>query len=328
MTRTLHRLTALVALIVGVAFAFAVAPVPAAEYPSRAIHLVVPFKAGGGTDQIARGFAAAMETVIDQSVVVDNITGAGGVTGNLNVVRAKPDGYTVLLNGTADITGAMTFKELPFTLDDLIYVGAFFSSPTWILSHKNRGYTDLQSFLDKAKANPGKLTIGTAGPAGAQMIMASAIRGITGIDIRIIPYSGGKDLKKALFGNQVDMGIIHAPVALPAIKDGMLNVLGTGRSLEKLTYPPLRKTKTLTDFGIPIEIGITRGLYLPKGTPKDIVAKLAELTKKTAKSKAFAKFGNQYGFGPVWIDGPSFKKQIRAELALFKDIRKKYIGKK
>jgi len=316
----------LAAVVLGFSLALPAKTTEAAEYPNKTIHLVVPWKAGGGTDSIARGFAEAMKTVIDQSVIVENITGAGGVTGTVKVAKAKADGYTLLLNGTTDMTAALTFlKNPPFSLDDFTYIGGFFTSPTWVLSHKDRGYKDLADFLAKARANPGKLTVGTAGPRGAQMIMACAIRGITGVDFRIIPYSGGKDLKKALLGNQVDVGIIHAPVLLSAVKAGLIKVLGTGMPLDKITYAPVRNTKTLKDIGIPIEIGITRGIYVPKGTPKAVVAKLSEIVEKAAKSETFKKFGETFGFAPVWIPGPDFEKQIRAELALFKDIKAKYI---
>ncbi len=302
-------------------------PARAAGFPSKTIHVVVPWKAGGGTDAIGRGFAEALKGVVDVSVVVDNISGAGGITGSIKVARSRPDGYTVLMNGTTDITAALTFKDVPLSLDDFTYIGGFFQSPTWILSHADRNYSSLQDFLDKAKANPGKLTLGTAGPSGAQMLMAAAIKGYTGINFRIIPYSGGKDLKKALIGNQVDAGIIHAPVLLAEVKEGLIKVIGTGMPLDKISYKPVRSTKTLKDAGIPIEIGITRGIYLPKSTPADVVAKLSGLVEKAAKSDAFAKFGKKFGFAPIWVPGPEFEAQIRAELALFKNIKAKYIDK-
>jgi len=201
------------------------------------------------------------------------------------------------------------------------------TSPTWILSHSDRKLASLQDFLAKAKANPGKLTMGTAGPSGAQMLMAAAIKGNTGIDFRIIPYSGGKDLKKALIGNQVDAGIIHAPVLLAEVKEGMIKVIGTGMPLDKISYEPVRATKTLKDAGIPIEIGITRGIYVPKSTSADVVAKLSELVEKAAKGDAFAKFGDKFGFSPIWVSGPDFEAQIRGELALFKEIKAKHIDK-
>jgi tripartite-type tricarboxylate transporter receptor subunit TctC len=317
----------LILLIFGLAVTFSTVSVQADEYPSKTIHIVVPWKAGGGTDSIGRGFAEAMKTVVKESVVVDNISGAGSVTGTVKVVKSKPDGYTLLMNGTTDMTAVLAFKKVPFSLDDLTYIGGFFTSPTWVLCHKDRGYSDLKEFLAKAKANPGNLTVGTAGPAGAQMLMAAAIKGITGANFRIIPYSGGGDLKKALIGNQVDAGIIHAPVLLSEVKGGLINVIGTGMPLDKITYPPVRNTKTLKDIGIPIEVGITRGIYVSKATPKAITAKLSEIVEKAAKSESFQKFGNKFGFAPVWIPGPDFEKQIKEELALFQDIKSKYIDK-
>jgi tripartite-type tricarboxylate transporter receptor subunit TctC len=308
-----------------IGFSLSVATVSAAEYPSKTIHLVVPWKAGGGTDSIGRGIAEAIKTVINQAVVVDNISGAGGITGSIKVARAKPDGYTLLMNGTTDMTAALTFKSLPMSLDDFVYIGGFYQSPTWVLAHKDRGYKDLTEFLSKAKQNPGKLTLGTAGPAGAQILMASAIKGISKADFRIIPYSGGKDLKKALIGDQVDAGIIHAPVLLAEVKEGLINVLGTGMSLDKITYAPIRNTPTLKDINIPIEIGITRGVYAPKGLSKEVAGKLSTIVEKAAKSDSFKKFGERFGFLPIWVPGPEFEKQIRKELKLFKDIKAKYI---
>lgn len=324
MKRTLKTLGLVGALSAGLGL---LAGPAAAEYPDKTIHLVVPWKAGGGTDSIARGFAEGLKSVVDVSVVVDNISGAGGMTGSIKAAKGKPDGYTLLLNGTTDITAALTFKDVPLSLDDFAYIGGFFQSPTYVLAHKDRGYTTLRQFLDKAKANPGQLTLGTAGPTGAQMIMAAAIKGITEADFRIIPYSGGADLKKALIGNQVDAGIIHAPVLLAEVKAGMINIIGTGLPLDKITYEPAKATPTLKSLDIPVEIGITRGIYVPKSTPADVVAKLREIVEQAAKSAEFEKFGAKFGFSPIWVPGPDFDKQIKAELALFKDIKAKYIDK-
>jgi tripartite-type tricarboxylate transporter receptor subunit TctC len=264
--------------------------------------------------------------VVGVSVVVDNISGAAGMTGNIRVARSAPDGYTLLLNGSTDITAQLTFKpEVPFSLDDIAYIGGFFDSPTWVLSHKDRGYADLTQVLDKAKAEPGTLTIGTAGPT--QTLMAAAIRGITGADIRIVPFAGGADLRPAMIGNQVDVGIFHAPVMLAEVREGLINVVGTGRPLGKITYPPVRGTKTLKDIDIPVEFSITRGIFVPRKTPPDIVVRLSELVEKAATSDTFAKHSKTFGFAPVWIPGPEFEKQVRAELAMFKDIKAKYIDK-
>lgn len=295
-----------------------------AAYPERPIHVVVPWKAGGGTDSIARGIGEAMKAT-GATIVIDNISGAAGMTGSIKVARSKPDGYTVLMNGDSDILAALVFTDVPLSLDDFTYVGGFFSSPTWILSHKDSGITSMKQFLEEAKANPGKLTMGSATPAGAQMIMAAGIKGQTGLDFRIIPYQGGNDLKKALLGNQVNAGIIHAPVLLSEVKAGVINVIGTGQPLTKITYEPVRNTPTLKDLGIPLSIGITRGFFLPKNTPKEIVAKFTEMAKKAAESESFEAFGKKFGFEPTWIPGPEFEKEMRENLKTYQQIKKNYI---
>ena len=311
--------------LAGLAMAAQAPATAAADYPSKAIHIVVPWAAGGGTDAIGRGFAEALRKIVKEAVVVDNIAGAGGITGSVKVVESAPDGHTLLLNGSSDMTTAMALKDLPVSLDDFVYIGGFFETPTWILSHKDAGITSLAQFLDKAKANPGKVTIGTGGPTGAQIFMAAGIKGITNADFRVIPYSGGNDLKKALLGNQVDAGIIHSPVMLAEVKEGLIRVIGTGMPLTRITYEPVRGVKTLKDHNIPISIGITRGLFAPKATSKEIAAKIEALAEQAAKSETFREFGIKFGFEPVWIPGADFERDVRQELATYKDIKKKYI---
>lgn len=320
-TRLLAMAAALFVLLLGCGTGSALA----GTYPEKTIHIVVPFKAGGGTDSIARALAEAIKAQVDQAVVVDNIDGAGGLTGCIKVAQGAPDGYTLLLTGSSDLTAALTFTDSPLNLDQFAYIGGVFKSPTWVLSHKDRGYKTLKEFLDAAKANPGKLTLGSGTPAGAQMLMSSAIKGISGLDFRIVPYAGGNDLKKALLGNQVDIGIIHAPVMLGEVQAGLINVIGTGMPLDRIVAENLRNTPTLADAGIPIEVGITRGVFVAKNTPAPVVARLTELVKNAAASPAFAEFGKGFGFQPLWIPGADFEKLVRNEFVLFKDIKKKYI---
>lgn len=300
-------------------------PAAKAAYPSEPVHIVVPWPAGGGTDNIARAFAASLEAALGTSVVVDNVVGAGGVTGTLQVVKAKPDGYTLLLQGSSDISTVMVFQKTPFTADDMDFLCAFYSTPTWVVSHKDRGYTDLKSFLDAAEKNPGKLTLASGTPAGAQLLMAAGIHGYTGGKFRIVPYQGGGPFRKGMLSNEVDAGVVHSPVMLPEVKEGMMVVLAAGQPLDKINYEPLRATKTLKDFGIPLEVGITRGILLPKNTPAEIRIKLLEACKKAASSPAFAEFGAKFGFAPIWMDGPAFRMLLDNEVKTFKEIKEKFV---
>lgn len=301
-------------------------PTQAQDYPSDTIHIVVPWGAGGGTDAIARALAAAMEEVAGQAVVVDNIGGAAGATGSFQVAQADPDGYTVLLNGSSDLTAPLVFQDLPFGLDDFEYVGGFYVTPTWMVSHADRGYESFDDFVAAAEEKPDQLTLGVGGATNAHALMAHSVKGYLDLPVRIINYQGGAAMNRAILANEVDAGVIHAPVMLNEIREGLVNVLISGGPLEGISHEPLRATTTLQDKGMPFEVGVTRGLMVPAGTPEDVVARLSEITREAAESQAFAEFGDRFGFAPVWLDGDAFEEVVRGELATFQDIHSKFIA--
>ncbi len=292
-----------------------------AEYPEKPIRLIVPWGAGGGTDLMARALAQAMKEYTDAPIIVENITGAGGSTGNKHVAEAEGDGYTVLFNGDTDLLGSLAVMKTGYTLDDFKYVGSVFYSPTWILTNKESGIKDFNDFLAKAKANPNKFILASSTPSGAQMIMAAQIQEATKAPFRIIPYQGGKEMAKVLLGNQAQAGIIHAPIMLPEVKAGLIDVIATGGTLKDVNHEALRDMKTLTEIGIPVEMGITRGLMVPASTPDDVVAKLTEIVEKAAKSESFAAFGERFGFAPQWEDGAKFKKDYYDQYEVFKNFQ-------
>ena len=300
-----------------------------AEIKCDTIRMIVPWKAGGGTDRIGRGLAVALEKQSGKSVIVDNIGGASSATGSIKAMKAKPNGCTILMNGSTEIIAFMTFKRnLPFKLSQMKFVGAFFNTPTWMLSHKKRRYASFRDFLAKAKANPGKLTIGTGGAAGAHMIMAAAIKGLAGIEVRIVPYSGGADLKKAILANQIDAGVIHSPVLLKEVRAGLVEVLATGAPLDKIEFAPVRKTPTLTSMNMPISIAAVRGVFVPKATPDAVVGQLTKWLEGATRDPDFIAFGKKFGFPPVWIPGAQFERDMRRDIAAFREIYDKYIKAK
>lgn len=292
-----------------------------AAYPDKPIHMIVPWAAGGGTDVVARALAEAMKKYVDVQVLVENVTGAGGATGNKKVADATADGYTILFNGDTDILGSVTVMNAGYDLDSFKYIGGVFYSPTWILTHKDSGIESFDDFLEQAKANPGKMILGSTTPSGAQMVMCAAIQAETGAPFRIIPYQGGKDISKALLGNQTHAGVIHAPVMLPEVKAGLIKVIGTGGSLANCTYEPVRDIKTLKENGINVEMGIYRGVMVPKNTPDDVVKTLTEIVKKATASEEFTAFGERFGFLPQWCDGSEYEKNIKDQLSGFEHMQ-------
>ncbi|WNJ99224.1 tripartite tricarboxylate transporter substrate binding protein [Thalassospiraceae bacterium LMO-JJ14] len=309
------------------AFAFAAAMMiggtASAEFPDSTIHLVVPWKAGGGTDTIVRGYQKAFEKAAGVTVVIDNINGAKSVTGTLKVAKAKGDGYTILFNGSLDVTSNLAMKPLPYDVSSFKAVGGVYTTPTWFITNVKRPYKDFQDFLDAAKANPGKLSMGTAG--STHTLVAHAVKGATGLNFKIVPFSGGADLKKALIGDEVDIGQFHSPVMINEIKAGIIRPLVATAPMGGINYAPAQNLKTLKDYGIDLNLAATRGLMVPKSTPDAIVAKLEAIAKEASMDPSFAEFGKTFGFAPVWVSAADYGKQHEDEVKLLKEIKSKYI---
>lgn len=297
----------------------------AAEFPEDTLRIIVPWRAGGGTDTIARAFAASMEELVDQAVVVENLTAGTGTAGMMAVKKAEPDGHTMLLTGSSDLNTPIIFRSTPYALDDYACAGAFYNTPTWALAHKDQGLVTLGDFIDRAKAQPGELTIGVGSLASAHYVMAAAIVGNNGIDVRIIPFDGGGPLKKALIGNQVTMGVIHSPVLLNEVKDGLIVPLAAGGDMANINHPPVRDLPHIETYNTPIEVGTIRGIYLPKTTPDETRAEVEALVKRAAENDAFRAFGESFGFAPVWMSGEQYCGHLRSEQAQFRDIKAKFI---
>ena len=299
-----------------------------AAYPEKPIRIIVPYKAGGGTDSIARGFVGAFSKAAGVDVVITNVNGGAGSKGIIQVMKAKPDGYNLILTGSTDIIGLSTFRKMPFkSIGSLTPVGGVYTTPTYVLAHKDRGYKTLEEVIEKSKANPGKLIAGIGGKFGAHDVLANAVNGYKNAGFRIVAFDGGAMLKKATIANEVDICIIHSPVLLNEVKAGLLNVIGTGGSLAKITYPPIQKTKTLRDMGIPADVGVTRGIWAPNGTPKDVIAKLEKFIEVATNSEEFKKFGNNFGFAPKYYTSSQFLDLLNLEQGVYTDIKGKFMSK-
>ena len=299
-----------------------------AAYPDKPIRIIVPYKAGGGTDSIARGFVGAFSKAAGVDVVITNVNGGAGSKGIIQVMKAKPDGYNLILTGSTDIIGLSTFRKMPFkSIGSLTPVGGVYTTPTYVLAHKDRGYKTLEEVIEKSKANPGKLIAGIGGKFGAHDVLANAVNGYKNAGFRIVAFDGGAMLKKATIANEVDICIIHSPVLLNEVKAGLLNVIGTGGSLAKITYPPIQKTKTLREMGIPADVGVTRGVWAPKGTPKDVIAKLEKFIEVATNSEEFKKFGNNFGFAPKYYTSSQFLDLLNLEQGVYTDIKGKFMSK-
>ncbi len=313
-------------LAVGVAAGVMLSAGAAHGFPDKEIRLIVPYNPGGGTDTIARSFAAAMEDIAGQPVIVENIPGAGGTTGMLALRGADADGHTIAINGSVDVSGFAVFRDqIPYAFGDFACAGGVFNTPTWALAHKDQAYSGLDDFIEKARQNPGKLNVGVSSIGSPHHVMASAIAGANDIDINVVPFNGGGPLKKAILANQVDLGIIHAPVLLSDVKEGTIEVLAAGGSLQDISYEPVRDTPHIREWGADVDVGVVRGIWLPSATPPAVQTELEALVKATVESAAFTEFAINFGFAPYSQPGAEFCARLPQEVEDYKRIKDNFM---
>jgi tripartite-type tricarboxylate transporter receptor subunit TctC len=245
----------------------------ATPYPTKPVRIVVPFGAGGIADLTARAVADRLAETLGQPVVIENHPGAGGVVATQTVVRAAPDGHTVLLisNGTAVSAGL--FKSLPYdTLKDLAPVSTIASFDIVIVTKADGPHASLAQVLEDARAHPGRLNIGTINIGSTQNLAAELFKTRAGIDAQVVPFAGTPALIAALLGGSVDVAVeILGPVR-PQVEAGKLRALAVMGSTRSRFLPtvPTAKESGVRD----LDVASWNGLALPAGTPREVVDRL------------------------------------------------------
>jgi tripartite-type tricarboxylate transporter receptor subunit TctC len=245
----------------------------AQTYPTRPITLVVPFAAGGPTDTIARIFAERLRTSLGQTVVVENTTGAAGTIGTGKVVRAAPDGYTMLIGhwSTHVVNGAI----YPLTYDllnDFAPISLIASNPQLLVAKKSIPAKDLKELIVWVKANQDKVSAGTAGAGAASHVSGAYFQSVTGTKFTFVPYRGtGPALQDVVAGN-LDLMFDQAASALPQVRGGNLQAYAVTSKTRLAVAPDI---PTVDEAGLPgFYISVWHGLWSSKGTPKDVVRRL------------------------------------------------------
>ena len=249
----------------------------AQTYPSKPITIIVPFAAGGSTDVIGRILAERMRASLGQTVIVENVTGAGGTLGVGRAVRAAPDGYTISLgqNGSHVITGA-TYSNLSYDLlTDFEPVSLLVISPFVIAANrKSVPPNNLKELIVWLKANPGKVTIGNAGQGSITHVAGLVFQDFTGTKLQSVPYRGTGPAMQDLVAGQIDMMISDPITAMPQAREGgaiKVYAVASG-TRQKLSAP---EVPTVDEAGLPgFHISLWHGFWVPKGTPKPIVARI------------------------------------------------------
>lgn len=276
-------LAAVVAAVVAAAPALAADP-----YPSKPITLVVPFSAGGPTDVVARSVGAAMSKTLGQTVVVENKTGAGGTVAPAYVARADADGYTILIHHNGMATAPALYRKLSYDpLKDFEYVGQVADVPMTMLGKKDLPPNTAAELIKYAQQNKDKVNLANAGLGAVSQLCGLLFEQAVGVKFNVIPFQGTAPALNALLGGQVDLLCDQTTSTLPHIAAGKVKMYGvtTPERIKALPNAPTLQEGGLKGF----DMKVWHGVYAPKGTPPDAVAKLTAALQAALKDPAVVK---------------------------------------
>jgi tripartite-type tricarboxylate transporter receptor subunit TctC len=266
-------------------------------YPSRPITIVVPFAAGGPTDTVGRILAEPMRAALGQSVIIENVTGAAGAIGTGRVAHAAPDGYTLILGywGTHVLNGAIYSLDYD-VLRDFVPIALIASNPQLIVAKRAMPANNLRELIAWLKANPDKATQGTAGAGSPAHMGGAFFQKLTGTQFQFVPYSrGAAPAMQDLIAGQIDLMFDQASNSLPQVRAGNIKAYAV---TAQTRLPSAPEIPTVDEAGLPgFYVSVWVGLWAPKNTPKDIIAKVnsaavSALADPTVQ-KRFADLGQQ-----------------------------------
>lgn len=291
----------------------------AAAYPEKPVTIVVPFAAGGPTDKVARDLAEVLRKGLNnQTVIIENVGGAGGTLGAAKVAKASPDGYTLLLHHIGMATAPALYRNLSYkTLEDFEYVGMVNEVPMTLIGKPTLPANNFAELRKWMEANKGKINLANAGLGAASHLCGLLFQQSVGIDMTTVPYKGTAPAMTDLLGGQVDIMCDQTTNTSGQIESGKVKAYAV-TTTKPLTAPALAKLPTLESQGLKgFNVSIWHGLYAPKGTPKAVVDQVNTALKAALKDPEFIK--RQEALGAVIVtdnrvNGAEHKKFVEAEI--------------
>ena len=246
----------------------------AQTYPSRPITIVVPFSAGGPTDTLARILGERLKDLLGQTIVVENPTGAAGTIGTARVARSAPDGYTLILgHWQTHVVNGATFGSLQFdVMKDFEPIVLVADCPVWFVGKASLPANNLMELIAWLKANDGKATVGIAGVGGGGDVVGTYFQKNTGTKFQFVPYRGAAPLVQDLVAAQIDLTFGQVAGHLAQYRAGQLKAYMV---MAATRWPAAPDVPTIDEAGLPgLYASFWHGLWAPKGTPKEVIAKL------------------------------------------------------
>jgi tripartite-type tricarboxylate transporter receptor subunit TctC len=293
-----------------------------AAYPDQAIHLIVPYAPGGGTDITARIIAAHLEPILKQPVVVENKPGGGAQIGTRYVAEAKPDGYTLLMGSNGMCIDISLFNNLPYdATKDFIPITMAGSSPNLLLVNPSLGVNPVAELVALAKSKPGEINFGSAGIGQTPHLAGEMLKMMAGIDITHVPFKGSAESTVNLLSGTVQMSFATMPSTLEYIKSGQLKALAIASDKRS---PELPDVPTMEELGYPGFLAATwTGIFAPAGTPSDIIDKLNTSIVQVLQSQEVLDLLHKHGLEVHPMKPDEFAKYFADEVTRWGDVIKK-----
>jgi len=278
-------------------------------YPSRAITIINPFPPGGAVDVVTRPFAAMLEPLVKQPVVIETKAGAAGQVGAQVAASAKPDGYTLLahlpsMSGFEAVD--KTFGRTPkFTRADFIPIARLTEGPMVLVVNDQQPYKTLKDLIEDAKKRPDQIIFSSSGLYGALHLPTALFMNAAGVKMRHLPTNGGGPALTAVLGNNSQVLVTSIAAASGQMKAGKLRALACFSPKRAASAPDV---PTMQELGYNVEFSIWVGLFAPKGTPTPAIARLRAETKKVVENDQFKKAIENIGDVVAYLDQPEFTK--------------------
>jgi tripartite-type tricarboxylate transporter receptor subunit TctC len=286
----------------------------AETWPDKPVHIVVPLTAGSATDVMARTVAAQLSEQLGQPFIVDNKPGAGGTIGMGAVARAKPDGYTILVQSSSYTITPITYPNTPYDVQrDLVGVTPLALLPQALVIAPSKGINSVKELVAAAKAKPGVLNYASAGVGTANQFNAERFRVGAGIDAVHVPFKGTPEALTEVMAGRVDYYFCPVNVCLPMIGEKRVLALGMGSSRRAAALPDL---PTTVELGVPeSDYDFWVGMFAPAETPREIVDKLYDETQKAFANPKVVESFKQLGAEPDLMAPRAFDARIKKEIA-------------
>jgi tripartite-type tricarboxylate transporter receptor subunit TctC len=301
--------------------ALAPGTVSAQSYPTKPVHIIVPFAAGGAVDTLARLMAAKLQDGWHQPVIVENRAGAGGTTGSDVVAKSPPDGYTILQNTNGQAISPAIYRSLPYDpVKDFIPVIQLVATSTVLVANPKLPVRSAKDLIALAKSKPGKLNYGMTGVGNSLHLTMEMFKRAAGIEMVAIPYRGDALMNPALIAGEVDVAVVPIGTIVPLIESGQLRALAVTSANRS---PALPDVPTVSEDAIPgFEAAGWQGWFVPAHTPQGIVARIQEETAAVIAMPDVQARLKAMGNEPVGGTSAQFAARFRSDVEKFTKVVK------